>query len=96
MISKLSSEACSLGPLYESRGSGSLGAGSKERELVPWGDPEQCSRLAWFCTQSLHTPPLCDGHPSIWSYSPVGPTTWGPVLENGYLSPGVVRNRVAA
>jgi hypothetical protein len=46
--------------------------------------------------KSLHTPPLCDGHPSIWSYSPVGPTTWGPALENGHLSPGVVRSRVAA
>jgi hypothetical protein len=44
MTSELSSQAYSLGPLYESRGSGSLGAGSKERELVPWGGPEQCSR----------------------------------------------------
>jgi hypothetical protein len=95
MTSELISQACSLGPLYESRGSGSLGAGSKEHELVPWGGPEQCSRLAWFRTQSLHTPPLCDGHPSIWSYNPVGPTTWGPTLENGYLSPGVVQSRVA-
>jgi hypothetical protein len=89
MTSELSNQACSLGPLYESRGSGGPGAGSKEQELVPWGGPEQCSRLAWFRTQSLHTPPLCDGHPSI-------TTTWGPVLENGYLSPGVVRSRVAA
>jgi hypothetical protein len=39
------------------------------------GWPKQCSRLAWFRTQSLYTPPLCDGHPSIWSYSHVGPTT---------------------
>jgi hypothetical protein len=61
--------------IYESRGSGSLGAGSKEQELVPWGGPEQCSRLAWFRTQSMHTPPLCDGHPSIWNYSPAGLTT---------------------
>jgi hypothetical protein len=52
--------------------------------------------LSWFCTQSLHTPPLCDEHPSIWSYSPMGPTTWGPALENGHLSPGVVRSHVAA
>jgi hypothetical protein len=96
MTSELSGQAYSLGPLYESRGSDSLGAGSKEQELVPWGGPELCSRLAWFRTQSLHTPPLCDGHPSIWSYSPMGPTTWGPALENGYLSPGVVRSRVAA
>jgi hypothetical protein len=26
----------------------------------------------------------------------VGPTTWGPDLENGHLSPGVVQSRVAA
>jgi hypothetical protein len=52
--------------------------------------------LSWFRTQSLHTPPLYDGHPSIWSYSHVGPTTWGLALENGHLSPGVVRSRVAA
>ena len=56
-------------------GSGSLGAGSGERELVPWSGPEQCSRLAWFRTLSLHAPPLCDGYPSIWNYSPVGPAT---------------------
>jgi hypothetical protein len=80
MIYELSSQACSLGPLYENRGSGSMGVGSKERELVPWGGPEQCSRLAWFRTQSLDTPPLYDGHPSIWSYSHVGPTTWGLAL----------------
>jgi hypothetical protein len=96
MTSELSSQTYSLGPLYKSRGSGSLGAGSKEQELIPWGGPEQCSRLAWFRTQSLHTPSLCDEHPSTWSYSLVGPTTWGLALENGYLSPGVVRSRVAA
>jgi hypothetical protein len=28
--------------------------------------------------------------------SPVGPTTWGPELEKRRLSPGVVRNHVAA
>jgi hypothetical protein len=72
---ELSSQACSFGPLYEGRGSDSLGAGSKERELVPWGGPELCSRLAWFCTLSLHAPPICDEYPSIWSYSPVGPVT---------------------
>jgi hypothetical protein len=44
--SELSSQACSLGPLYESRGFGSLGTGSKEQELVQWGGPEQCGRLA--------------------------------------------------
>jgi hypothetical protein len=51
MTSELSSQACSLGPLYESRGSGSLGTDSKEQEPVPWGGPEQCGRLAWFGTQ---------------------------------------------
>jgi hypothetical protein len=75
MTSELSSQAYSLGPLCESRGSGSLGAGSKEQEFVPWGGLEQCSRLAWFRTQSLHTPPLYDEHPSIWNYSHVGLTT---------------------
>jgi hypothetical protein len=30
MTSELSSQACSLGPLYESRGSGSLGANARE------------------------------------------------------------------
>jgi hypothetical protein len=89
-------KACSLGPLYEGGGSSSLGAGSKERELFPWGGPELCSCLAWFRTLSLHAPPLCDGHPSIWSYSPVGPVTKGPVLENGHLSPRVVQSHVAA
>jgi hypothetical protein len=34
------------------------------------------------------TPPLYDRHPSIWSYSSMGPTTWGPTLENGYLTLG--------
>jgi hypothetical protein len=94
--SELSSQACSLGPLYEGRGSGSLGASSKERELVPWGGLGLCSRLARFCTLSLHTPPPCDEYHSIWSYGLVGSTIWGPVLENGHLSPGVVWSRVAA
>jgi hypothetical protein len=40
MTSELSSQAYNLGPLYASRGSGSLGTGSKEQELVPWGDRE--------------------------------------------------------
>jgi hypothetical protein len=43
---RLSSQACSLGPLYESKGSGSLGTVSKEQELVPWGGPKQCGRSA--------------------------------------------------
>jgi hypothetical protein len=96
MTSELNSQACSLGPLCESRKVRQPGGGSKEREPVPWGGSELCGRLAWFRTQSLHTPPLRDGCPSIWSYSPVGLTTRGPALENGYLSPGVVRSRVAA
>jgi hypothetical protein len=72
MTSELSSQPCSLGPLYESRGSGRLGVSSKEWVLVSWGVPELCSRLAWFRTLSLHAPPLCDQYPSIWNYSPVG------------------------
>jgi hypothetical protein len=96
MTSELSSQACGLGPLYESRGSSSLGVSSKEWVLVSWGGPELCSRLAWFRTLSLHAPPLRDGYPSIWNYSPVGPGTWCPVLENGRTSPGLVQSRVAA
>jgi hypothetical protein len=96
MTSELSSQVCSLGALYESRGSGSLGASSREWVRVPLGGPELCSRLVWFRTLSLHAPPLCDGYPSIWNYSPMGPGTWGPVLENGRTSLGVVRSRVAA
>jgi hypothetical protein len=56
-------------------GSGSLGAGSGERELIPWSGPELYSRLVRFRTLGLHTLPLYDGYPSIWSYSPVGPVT---------------------
>jgi hypothetical protein len=51
MTFELSSQACSLGPLYESRGPDSLGIGSKEQEPVPWGGPELCGRLAWFHTR---------------------------------------------
>jgi hypothetical protein len=51
LTSELSCQACSLGPLYESRWSGSLGTVSKEQELVPWGGLERCGRLAWFRTQ---------------------------------------------
>jgi hypothetical protein len=49
--SELSSQACSLGPLYKNRGFGILGTGSKEQESVPWGGPELCGRLAWFHTR---------------------------------------------
>jgi hypothetical protein len=76
--------------------SDSLGAGPKEWELVPWNGPVQCGRLAWSRTVSLHSPPFCDGHLSIWNYSTVGPTTWGSTHENRHLSPGVVWSRVAA
>jgi hypothetical protein len=72
MTSELNSQACSLGPPAKARGFGSLGGGSGEHELVPWSGPELRSRLARFRTLGLHTPPLCDGHPNIWSYSPVG------------------------
>jgi hypothetical protein len=75
MTSELSSQVCSLGPLYKGRGSDSLWASSREWALAPWGGPELCSRLAWFRTLSLHAPPLWDGHPSIWNYSPMGPAT---------------------
>jgi hypothetical protein len=96
MTSELSRQACKIGPLYEGRGSDSLGASSREWVLIPCDGLELCSRLAWFRTQSLHAPPLCDMYPSIWNYSPVDPATWGSVLENGRMSPGVVRNCVAA
>jgi hypothetical protein len=96
MTSELSSQACSLGPLYERGGVQQPGGSSREWVLVSWGGPELCSRLAWFRTLSLHAPPLCDGYPIIWNYSPVGPGTWGPVLENGRTSLGVVRSHVAA
>jgi hypothetical protein len=47
-------------------------------------------------------PKACTLHHSVMgtlvlgAISPVGPATWGPELENGHLSPGVVRSRVAA
>jgi hypothetical protein len=75
MTSELSSQACSLGPLCESRSVRQPGVGSRERELVPSSGLELRSHLARFRTLGLHTPPLCDGYPSIWSYSPVGPVT---------------------
>jgi hypothetical protein len=72
MTSELSSQACSLGPRYCCRWSGNLRTSSREWALVSWRGLELCSRLAWFCTLSLHTPPLCNGHPSIWNCDPVG------------------------
>jgi hypothetical protein len=73
MTSELSSQACSSRPLYCYGGSGNLQASSREWALASWRGPELCSRLAWFRTLSLHAPPLCNGHPSIWNYDPVGP-----------------------
>jgi hypothetical protein len=43
------------------------------------------------CT--LHHP--VTGTQVFGAISPVGPITWGPELENGHLSPGVVRSCVA-
>jgi hypothetical protein len=40
MTSELNSQACGLGPLCESRRARQLGAGSGEREPIPWGGPE--------------------------------------------------------
>jgi hypothetical protein len=78
-------------------GPDSLGAGSEERVLVPWGGPEPGRPVSL-------VPYLepCTLHHSVAStlvlraISPVGPTTWGPELEKRRLSPGVVRNHVAA
>jgi hypothetical protein len=42
--------------------------------------------------ESLHTPPLLMGTLVFGAISPMGPATWGPELENGHLSPGVVRS----
>jgi hypothetical protein len=73
MTFELSSQACSLGPLYYCRGSDNRGSGSREWTLVSWSGPEPCSCLAWSCTLSLHASPLCNGCPSIWNYDPEGP-----------------------
>jgi hypothetical protein len=48
--------------------------------------------VPWACT--LHH--SVTGTLLLGAISPVGPATWGPELENGHLSPGVVRSRVAA
>jgi hypothetical protein len=96
MTSELSRPSLQFRTPLRKQGVRQPGASSREWVLVPWGGPELCSRLAWFRTLSLHAPPLCDRYPSIWNYSPVGPGTWGPALENGRTSPGVVRSRVAA
>jgi hypothetical protein len=75
----------------------SLGASSKEREPVPWGGLEP----VWPLSLVLY-PKACTLHHSVTgtlvfgAISPVGPATWGPELENGHLSLGVVRSRVVA
>jgi hypothetical protein len=74
MTSELSSQACSLGPLYYYRGPDNLRTSSREWALISWSGPELCSRLAWFRTLSLHDPPLYNGYPSIWNYDPMGPS----------------------
>jgi hypothetical protein len=51
--------------------------------LVPY--PKACT---------LHHP--VTGTQVFGTISHVGPATWGPELENGHLSPGVVRSRVTA
>jgi hypothetical protein len=97
MTSKLKSQACSLGPLCESRRARQPGGGSKEREPVPWGGPEPVwplSLVPYPKARTLHhsvTSTLVFG-----AISPVGPATWGPELENGHLSLGVFRSRVVA
>ena len=70
-----------------------MGTDSKKREPVPWGGPEP----VWLLSLVLY-PKACTLHHSVMgtlvlgAISPVGPTTWGPELENGHLSPGVVRS----
>jgi hypothetical protein len=97
MTSELNSQTCSLGPLCESRRARQPGAGSKERDPILWGGPEP----VWPLSLVLY-PKACTLHHSVTGtlvfggISLVGPTTWGPELENGHLSPGVVRSHVAA
>jgi hypothetical protein len=65
--------------------------------LVPWGGPELVRPVSL-----VPYPEPCTLHHSVASalvlraISPVGPTTWGTELEKRRLSPGVVRNHVAA
>ena len=97
MTSELNIQDCSLGPLCESRRARQSGDRTKEREPVPWGGPEPVWPLSL-----VPYPKACTLHHSMTgtlvfgAISPVGPATWGPELENGHLSPGVVRSRVAA
>jgi hypothetical protein len=65
--------------------------------LVSWGGPEPVRPVSL-----VPYPKPCTLHHSVTStlvlraITPVGPTTWGPKLEKRRLSPGVVRNHVAA
>jgi hypothetical protein len=65
--------------------------------LVPWGGPEPVRPFSL-----VPYPKPCTLHHSMTSalvlraISPVGPATWGPELEKRRLSPGVVRNHIAA
>jgi hypothetical protein len=57
---------------------------------------------AWGPLSLVPYPKACTLHHSVMgtlvlgAISSVGPATWGPELENGHLSPGVVWSRVAA
>jgi hypothetical protein len=97
MTSELNSQACDLGPLCESRRARQPGGGSREREPIPWGGLEPVWQVSL-----VPYPKPCTLHHSVTgalvlgAISPVGLATWGPELEKRYLSPGVVRSRVAA
>jgi hypothetical protein len=97
MTSELNSQACGLEPLCESRRARQPGVGSGEWEPVPWGGPEP----VWLVGMVPY-PKSCTLHHSmtgtlvLGAISPMGPAPWGPELEKRYLSPGVVRGRVAA
>jgi hypothetical protein len=97
MTSELNSQACSLGPLCESRRARQSGDRTKEREPVPWGGLELVWPLSLVPYPKDCTPPhSVTGTLVFGAISPMGPATWGPELENGHLSLGVVRSRVAA
>jgi hypothetical protein len=74
-------------------GPDSLGAGSKEREPVPWGGPEPVWPLSLVLYPKAYTlHHSVTGTLVFGAISPMGPATWGPKLENGHLSSGVVRS----
>jgi hypothetical protein len=76
MTSELNSQAYSLGPLCERRRARQPGAGSKEREPVPWGGPEPVWPLSL-----VPYPKACTLHHSVTgtlvfgAISPVGLAT---------------------